>query len=348
MTSAGPKDHSAHDESPAPVRWGVLSTAKIGLEKVIPAMQRGPSCKIVAIASRSLARAQEAAEKLGIPRAYGSYGELLADPEIEAVYNPLPNHLHVPLSARAADAGKHVLCEKPVSLNAAEAMELVRARDRAGVLVQEAFMVRYHPQWLRARDLVRSGEIGELRAVQGFFSYTNLDPENIRNIAGFGGGGLYDIGCYPITAARFLFGAEPIRVAGLIDWDPRWRIDRLTSGVLEFPAGHATFSCSTQLTPYQRIHAFGTRKRIEIEIPFNAPVDRPCRLFVDDGKILGDAGRIVEELPTTDQYTAQGEVVSRAIRRGDALEFPLEDSITGMRVIDAMFRSADSGQWERP
>ena len=331
-----------------PVRWGVLSTAKIGLEKVIPAMQRGPSCEVVAIASRSSERAREAAAKLGISRAYGSYDELLADPGVEAVYNPLPNHLHVPLSARAADAGKHVLCEKPLALTADEASELIRARDRTGVIIQEAFMVRYHPQWLRARDLVRSGEVGDLRAVQGFFSYNNQDPANIRNISWMGGGGLYDIGCYPITAARFLFEAEPLRVAGLVERDPRWGVDRLTSGMLEFPSGHATFTCSTQVTPYQRIQAVGTKKRIEIEIPFNAPVDRPCRIFLDDGSVLGNSGNVTEELEVTDQYTAQGEVVSKAIRTGKALEFPLEDSVRGMRVIDALFRAADSGRWERP
>ncbi len=331
-----------------PVRWGILSTAKIGLEKVIPAMQRADSCEIVGIASRRLGPARRAAAKLGIPRAYGSYDELLADPDIEAVYNPLPNHLHVPLSARAADAGKHVLCEKPLALTAGEAMELVRARDRTGVIVQEAFMVRYHPQWLRARELVRCGHIGDLRAVLGFFSYNNRDPENIRNIAHMGGGGLYDIGCYPITAARFLFEAEPSRVVGLIERDPAWQVDRLTSGMLEFPGGHATFTCSTQVTPFQRIQAVGSKRRIEIEIPFNAPVDSPCRIFVDDGRVLGDAGRQIEEFPVCDQYTAQGEVVSRAIRTGEPLEFPLENSLRGMRIIDALFRSARSGMWEQP
>jgi len=329
-----------------PVRWGVLSTARIGLQKVIPAMQRAHHCDIVAIASRDLSKAREAAESLGIPKAYGSYEELLADPEIEAVYNPLPNHLHVPLSVQAARAGKHVLCEKPVALTASEAGELIEARDAAGVLVQEAFMVRYHPQWLRARDLVRSGEVGDLRAVQGFFSYNNRDPRNIRNIADIGGGGLYDIGCYPITGARFLFEAEPSRVVSLIERDPEWGIDRLTSAILQFPSGHATFTCSTQLNPYQRMQILGTEGRIEIEIPFNAPVDVPCRIFLDDGSVLGNRGVTVEELPVTDQYTAQGEVISRAIRNAEPLEFPLENAVWSMRIIDAVFRSAESGLWE--
>ena len=331
-----------------PVRWGILSTAKIGLQKVIPAMQRSETCQIRAIASRDLAAAQSAARELGIPVAYGSYDELLADSEIEAIYNPLPNHLHVPLSIRAAEAGKHVLCEKPIALDANEASKLIEARDRAGVLIQEAFMVRYHPQWLRVRGLVRSGRIGTLRSVQGFFSYNNRDPKNIRNIADIGGGGLYDIGCYPITGARFVFEGEPSRVMGLIERDPEWGIDRLTSAILEFAGGHATFTCSTQIVPYQRIHFFGTSGRIEIEIPFNAPPDRPCRIFIDDGKQLGNAGVQIEELPTTDQYTAQGEVFSATIRSGEALEFPLENAVHGMRIIDAVFRSAETGHWELP
>lgn len=331
-----------------PVRWGILSTAKIGLLKVIPAMQRSGACEIVGIASREMGRARQAADSLGIPKAFGSYEELLADPDIEAVYNPLPNHLHVPLSIEAARAGKHVLCEKPVALDAAEAQTLVRARDAAGVLIQEAFMVRYHPQWLRSRELVRSGRIGEVRAIQGFFSYNNRDPENIRNKADIGGGGLYDIGCYPITGARFLFEEEPTRVVGLIERDPAWRIDRLTSAMLDFPSGQATFTCGTQITPYQRMQILGTAGRIEIEIPFNAPPDVPCRIFLDDGSQLGNAGIVVEELPVTDQYTAQGEVVSRAIRSGEPLEFPLESAVRGMRIIDAVFRSAASGNWEAP
>ena len=331
-----------------PVRWGVLSTAKIGTGKVIPAMQRAELCDVAAIASRDIEKAKAAADALGIPQAYGSYAELLADPQIEAVYNPLPNHLHVPLSLQAAEAGKHVLCEKPLALTAAEAQTLVEARDRAGVLIQEAFMVRYHPQWRRARELVRSGAVGELRAVQGLFSYDNRDPGNIRNMAAIGGGGLYDIGCYPIVGARFLFAAEPTRVVGLIDRDPEWKIDRLTTVILDFPNGQASFTCSTQLAPYQRMQICGTKARIEIEIPFNAPADKPCRIFIDDGSRLGNAGIAVEEFPVSDQYAEQGNAFSRAIRSGEPLEFPLEDAVQGMRIVDAVFRSAESGNWERP
>ena len=330
-----------------PVRFGIISTAKIGVQKVIPGMQKSRHCRIEAIASRDLGRARAAAEALGIPKAYGSYAELLADPAIEAVYNPLPNHLHVPISIEAAAAGKHVLCEKPIALTAAEAEKLIEARDRAGVLIQEAFMVRYHPQWRRTRELVRAGRIGELRVVQGSFSYMNVDPSNVRNQAGIGGGGLYDIGVYPIVAARFLFEAEPTRVAAQIERDPGFRTDRLTSALLAFPTGQALFVCSTQLVPYQRMQIFGTQGRIEIEIPFNAPPDRPCRIFLDDGSQLGDAAAETITFDVINQYTLQGDAFAKAIREGTPLEFPLEDAISNMAVIDALFRSAESGRWER-
>jgi predicted dehydrogenase len=326
----------------------VLGVARIAVEKVIPAMQRGQWSRVDAIASRSPEKAREAAQKLGIPRAYGSYEELLADPDIEAVYNPLPNHLHVPWSVKAAQAGKHVLCEKPIALNAGEIRSLLEARNRSGVLITEAYMVRSHPQWLATRDLVRSGRIGELRAAQGFFSYHNLDPKNIRNNSGMGGGGLLDIGCYPVTTSRFIFEGEPRRVLGLIERDAVMGIDRLTSGILDFPRGQSGFTCSTQLVSYQRMHFFGTRGRVEVEIPFNAPPDRPCRIFVDDGSDLFGGGLETIEFPVTDQYTVQGDLFSQAARERRRPAFPLEDSLLNMRVIDALFRSAESGRWEEP
>jgi predicted dehydrogenase len=329
------------------VRWGVLGAAKIAVEKVIPAMQRGRWSEVVALASRDLGRAERAARTLGVPKAYGSYEELLADPEVEAVYNPLPNHLHVPLSIKAAEAGKHVLCEKPVALSAAEARELLAARDRNGVRVQEAFMVRTHPQWLKTVELLRSGRVGELRAAACVFSYFNRDASNIRNRLEWGGGALMDIGCYPVNLSRFAFGEEPRRCLGLIERDPEWKVDRLTSAVLDFPSGQATFTCSTQLAPYQRMQFFCTRGRVEVERPFNSPNDRPTRLLVYDDS---DASAVAEviELPTCDQYTIQGDLFSRALREGTQTPLPLEDSINNMAVIDAIFRSAESGRWEEP
>jgi predicted dehydrogenase len=329
-----------------PVNWGIISTALIGTAKVIPAMQKSKHCRIQAIASRDLALAKKWAKQLGIPKAYGSYEELLADREIEAVYNPLPNHLHVPWSIKAAEAGKHVLCEKPIALDAKEAEQLVAARNRTGKLITEAFMVRSHPQWLRARELVRQGKIGELRVVQGLFTYFLTDPKNVRNMADIGGGGLYDIGCYPIVTSRFLFGAEPTRVVGLIERDPVLKIDRLASAILDFPTGQASFTCSTQLVPYQRMQILGTKGRIEVEIPFNAPPDKPCRIFVDDGSALGDASANEEAFPVCDQYGIQGDLFSEAIRSGKPPEFPLENAVQNMRIIDAIFRSAKAGRWE--
>jgi predicted dehydrogenase len=330
------------------VKWGVLGVANIAVRKVIPGMQIGDWCDVAAIASRDLRKAERAAEQLGIPKAYGSYEELLADSEIEAVYNPLPNQLHVPWSIKAVEAGKHVLCEKPISLTVAEAKTLLAARDRAGVKVGEAFMVRTHPQWLRARALVQSGRIGELRAITGVFSYFNRDASNVRNVAEWGGGGLMDIGCYPITASRFVYDEEPTRVIGLIERDPDFKTDRLTSAMMEFPSGQATFTCSTQMVAYQRMQFLGTKGRIEIEIPFNAPPDQETRILIDDGRDVFGGGITTETFPICDQYTIQGDVFSRAVLGQMEVPVPLENAIANMAVIEAVFRSAESGRWEKP
>jgi len=330
------------------VRWGILGAAGIAVKKVIPAMQKGEWSEVTAIASRDLRKAEQAAHALGIAKAYGSYEELLADPRVEAIYNPLPNHMHVPWSIKAAEAGKHVLCEKPLSMTAAEAKTLLAVRDRTGVKMGEAFMVRTHPQWLRVRELIVSGRIGHLRSVSGFFSYLNRDPANIRNIVEWGGGALMDIGCYPITISRFMFAAEPSQVLGLVERDPEMKTDRLSSAIMEFPAGQAVFTCSTQLVPYQRMHFMGTSGRIEIEVSFNAPNDRPCRIFIDDGRDLFGGGLATESFPVCDQYTIQGDVFSRAVREGTEVPVSIEDAIKNMAVIEAIFRSAESGRWETP
>jgi predicted dehydrogenase len=328
------------------VKWGVLGAAKIALEKVIPAMQHGGLTEIVAIASRDPVRAGAAAAALGIPRSYGSYDALLADPEIDAVYNPLPNHLHLPWTIAAAVAGKHVLCEKPIGLTTAEARALIEVRDRTGVKIQEAFMVRTHPQWIRAMEICRSGRIGTVRSYIGAFSYFNNDPRNIRNVAEWGGGALMDIGCYLIMTSRMIFGEEPRRVMACIERDAISRVDTLTSMMLDFPSGQAIGTCGTRLVAHQRVQVFGTKGKLEVEIPFNAPPDRPCRLFVDEeGDLFGRSVEIIE-LATCDQYTAQGDLFSRAVLERSEVPYPLEMSVKNMAVIDAVFRSAQSGLWE--
>jgi predicted dehydrogenase len=331
----------------APVRWGVLGVAKIAVTKVIPAMQRSEVAKVVAIASRDEAKARAAADRLGITRAYGSYEELLDDPEIEAVYNPLPNHLHVPWSIRAAERGKHVLCEKPIALSASEARDLRAARDRNGVQIGEAFMVRTHPQWLKVQELIAAGRIGELRLVTGHFSYYQRDPNNIRSRPEYGGGALMDIGCYPIFISRWLFEAEPVEVVSLIERDPDMRVDRMISAMLRFETGQAAFSCSTQLVPYQTMQMLGTAGRITVEIPFNAPSDRECRIFVDDGRDLFGGGIETITFPSVDQYTLQADRFSEAVRGVGKAPVPLESSIANMTVIDALFRSAETKAWVR-
>lgn len=330
------------------VAWGVLGVAKIATQKVIPAMQRGEWSEVTAIASRDIHRAEEAARTLGIAKAYGSYEDLLADSEIEAVYIPLPNHLHVPMTIRAAEAGKHVLCEKPIALSADEARQLIAVRDRTGRRIEEAFMVRSHPQWLATLDLIKQGRIGELRAVTGTFSYFNRDPHNIRNAPAYGGGALMDIGCYMVTMSRYLFQDEPRRVVALVERDPDMHVDRLTSGMMDFAGGQASFTCSTQMVADQRVQIFGTRGRIEVEIPFNAPPDRSCRIFVDDGSSLCGANVETIEFPIVDQYTIQGDLFSRGVREGTPSPFPLEDAVKNMAIIDALFRSAEIGQWQTP
>lgn len=323
------------------VRWGQISTANIGLKKVLPGMMKSKYCEIAAISSRDRETARAAARDLKIPKVYGTYEDLLADPEIEAVYNPLPNHLHVPWSIKALEAGKHVLCEKPIAMTAAQAQTLADAANKFPHLkVMEAFMYRHHPQWVRAKELVDGGGVGELRTIHSFFSYYLLDPTNIRNMADIGGGGLMDIGCYNISLSRFIFNAEPKRVVGIVEYDPQLRTDRLASGIMDFGTGTATFTCSTQLSPYQRVNIYGTKGRVEIEIPFNAPPDKPCKMWYEH-----DGRREEIALPTTDQYTVQGDLMSLAILNDTPVPTPLTDAVANMRVLEAVVNSSREGAW---
>ena len=330
------------------LRFGVLGAAKIAREKVIPPLMRSQRCEVVALGSRDAARAAEVAASLGVPRSYGSYEELLADPEIDAVYNPLPNHLHVPWTIKAAEAGKHVLCEKPIGLNAAECAELIAVRDRTGVRIQEAFMVRTHPQWLKARELIRSGRIGDLKAIHGHFSYHLTDPTNVRNVAEWGGGGLLDIGCYPITTSRFVTELEPQRVAAIIERDPANGIDRLGTAILDYGPVQCCFQYGTQMVPRQTMQFYGTKARLVVEIGFNAPNDVPCRLTIYEGPGLGDVAVEAIDIPVCDQYGIMGDAFAASILDGTPQPVPMEDSLANMRVIDAVFRAAANGTWERP
>lgn len=309
-------------------------------------MQKSDLTPVVAVASRDFSKAQAAAEELDIQKAYGSYEDMLSDPDIDAIYNPLPNHLHVPWSIKAAEAGKHVLCEKPLSLNLAGVRELIAVRDRTGVVIGEAFMVHTHPQWLRVRELVRSGRIGELRSAFGFFSYFLSDHRNVRAVAEWGGGGLMDVGCYPIHCSRFIFGEEPRRAVGLFENHSEMKVDTLASAILDYPQGQCIFTCGMKLVPYQRMQFYGSKGRIEIEIPFNAPPDRPCRIIIDDGGDLSGSTITTELIDVCDQYTIQAVEFSRAVRGVGSVPVPLEDSYRNMAVIESLFRSGGSGKWE--
>ncbi len=327
------------------IRWGILSTARIGVDKVIPAMQRGHHTEVVAIASRSADKARQTARQLGIPRFYGSYAELLADPAVDAIYNPLPNDQHVRWSIAALDAGKHVLCEKPLALSAAEGRKLVEAGKRHPRLkLMEAFMYRHHPQWQKTKELVANGLIGTLKAVQTFFAFYNDDPKNIRYDPAMGGGSLMDVGCYAISVARWMFGAEPRRVIGWVEEDPQFHVDRLASAVLDFGVGTSTFVCSMQVAPLQRVDIVGDAARIELgDVPFNAPNDRPCSIQVQSG-----TGTHHIEFETCDQYTIQGDLFAQAILEDRPVPTPIDDAVRNMEVIDAIVASVRSGQWTTP
>ena len=331
------------------VKWGILGAAGIAKRRVLPAMLQCELVEVAAVGSRSLAKSQEFAKDFSIPKAYGSYEELINDPQIEVIYNPLPNHLHVEWSIRAASRGKHVLCEKPIARTVAEARRLLEARDEYGVKVGEAFMVSTHPQWLRAHELIRSGRIGKLRSAVGLFSYFNISPENVRNSMDFAGGALMDIGCYPVKMSRFIFSEDPVRVWACIERDPSFKTDRLTSAILEFPTGQSIFTVSTQMTYFQRMEFLGTEGRLEVEIPFNAPTDKPCRLIIDDGKDLyARASQTIELSPICNQFTIQADLFSKAVRDEGEVPNSMEDAVCNTAVLEALFRSADSGKWEDP
>jgi predicted dehydrogenase len=327
------------------LRWGILSTADIARRKVIPGMRSAARCEVVAIGSRDGETARRVAGELGIPRAHGSYEALLADPEVDAVYIPLPNHLHVAWTLAAARAGKHVLCEKPLALSAADAERMVEACDAAGVRLMEAFMYRLHPSWVAVRELIAAGRIGRLTSVQSWFSYFNDDPANIRNIAAFGGGALYDIGCYCVNLSRMLFGEEPERVSGTIVRDPVTGVDVLTAGVLDFPSGVATFTSAIRVEDDQRVHVYGTEGRISIDIPFNIPPDRPTRVRLSAGgePPVAPATEVLEFAPA-DPYGVEAERFAGAVLDGTPTPVPAADAVANLRVIERLLAAGSRAE----
>lgn len=328
-------------QSVEPVSWGMLSTANIGLTKVVPAMQSSELSRVVGIASRDLEKGQRAANDLGIEQAYGSYEDLLSDPEIEAVYIPLPNHMHLEWTAAAARSGKHVLCEKPIAMTSDDARRMVEVCEEENVLLMEAFMYRLHPMWQKVVALIDAGVIGELTAIQMVFSYFNDDPTNIRNIPEVGGGAVYDIGCYAVNTARMLFRSEPTEVKASIKRDVTLGTDVVTSAILDFDGRHASFVCSTQMEPDQRVVIYGTTGRIVVEIPFNIPPDRPTRVLeISGGEPPVDPGIAVHEIPEADPYAVQADAFSTAIRTGSPVPLPPEDAVANMEVIERIFADA--------
>ena len=329
-----------------PIVWGVLGTARIALERVIPAMHPSGMCDVRAIASRDAGRAAEAARAAQIPVSHGSYEDLLADPAIEAVYIPLPNHLHVEWSIRALEAGKHVLCEKPLACSADELPPLIETRDRTGLIIEEAVMVRDHPQWSRVRDLIDGGRIGTVRNVQLSYSHFSDDPGDIRNQEAAGGGGLLDVGSYCSAIARLVFDDEPVRAMALLDRDPRFGTDRFVTAVLEFRGGHASFFCSTQSSRCQVVQIVGTTGWMRAEVPFAHPPDLPARLLIGSNVAPGTEPDEIVRFDPVNQYRLQAERFGRQVRGAAPSRWPLETGVANLRVLDALRRSGESGRWE--
>lgn len=322
------------------LRWGILSTANIAQEWLIPAMQESEYAEVVAVASRDLARAEAYAKECNIPSAFGSYEELLQNPGIDAIYNPMPNHLHIPWSIKAIEAGKHVLCEKPIGLDAVETQKLIDLAEQTNLVVMEAFMYRFHPQWARVQELIKSGELGAIKHVQASFTYHNTDPKNVRNMPGIGGGGIMDIGCYCISAIRLIFGKEPLRVIGNLELDPEFQTDRHASGMLDFGDGMATFNCSTQSNASQMVKIIGEKGTLWVENPFYRRDDMPSRILVqrdheNEEIIVGHHN----------QYLDQINAFSLAALNGQPTPTPLADALANMKVIDGIFSSAATNTW---
>ena len=323
------------------LQLGILSVSGFFQKKIAIPVAKSPMIELAAIASRSQQKADAAAKEYNIRKAFGSYEALLDDQEVEAVYIPLPNHMHAEFIRKAADAGKHIICEKPIALNAREAEESITYAQNKGVRIMEAFMYRFHPQWQHARELIRMKEIGKVHLVQVFFSYNNTDPKNIRNREDAGGGALLDIGCYAVSSSRFLMNAEPKRVVSVAQNDPDFKTDILMSGMMDFGGSHAEFTIGTQTFPFQRVTAFGSGGNISIEIPFNTPSDVETRMWVTNS-----VGTREVIFAPEDHYILEFEAFARAIKEGTEVPTPPADAIANMKVLDALRESAISGNWQ--
>ncbi|MDX1758691.1 MAG: Gfo/Idh/MocA family oxidoreductase [Arenibacter algicola] len=322
------------------IKWGILGSAHIATEHVIPAMLRCQYGEVYAIASRSKERAQNIAEQFGIPECYGSYEELLVDKEVDAIYIPLPNHLHVQWAIKALEADKHVLVEKPVGLSSKEAERLLQETKKYPHLkVMEAFMYRHHPQWIKVKELVDQKAIGDIKTIQSSFSFFEDDPNSIVNSKEFGGGSLMDIGCYPISLSRFMFNSEPKSISSVIEYHPDFKVDVLASGILEFETGTSVFFSSTQLADNQQAQIFGTKGNIKFELPFNPPINRPSKIWFT----IGDDCQTIE-FETCNQYTIQADLFALAIINNTPVPTPLEDSVKNMIVIEKLEESNLKGQ----
>jgi predicted dehydrogenase len=323
------------------LRFGVLGCSNHYALRIANPLKASKLVTPYAVSSREAAKSKKYAETWGFPAAYDSYEALLADPKVDFVYIPLPNHLHAEYIKKAADAGKPVLCEKPLGLNAGEAAEAAQYCQKKGVLLMEAFMYRFHPQWTRSAEIVKSGELGTVMSTNGVFSYNFRDPGNIRNIAAYGGGGLLDIGCYTVSTARLLMGGEPERAVCNLIRDPSFKTDILASGLLDFGDGRtSTFTVGTQIYPYQRVTAFGSDGTLSVEVPFNMYGDYPGHVTV----ITGIGERLIET-EIRDQYLLEFDAFAEAILNKQGAPTPASDAVANMAVLDALFASAEKGAW---
>ena len=327
------------------INWGILSTAKIGWEHVIPAIKKSKNSQVIALASRNLSSARVLTKKFKIPKSYGSYKELYEDKDVDVIYNPLPNHLHIKSSIEACKNKKNLLLEKPLSLKSKDIDPLIEIASQNKVIVKEAFMVRHHPQWQWVKKYIKSGKLGSISSISTVFSYNNKNPKNIRNIKKFGGGAIYDIGCYPTVISRFLLDKEPKRVVGLAKNDKKFKTDILSSVVLDFGEIYSSFIVSTQSTFSQQVIILGTKKTLIVENPFNAVATKPTTIVIYNGKSIYRKENTTKVFPATDQYEHQVTKFSNELLYKTKADYDLIDAKKNMKVLDAIFMSIKKSKW---